>query len=159
MGEVKLPELPDTPRTDENIDFSKYIFRAKIYQSGREGAVEGNLLFGADSIMTPDKKNIKLRDIYKISVLQWERRNSSGRNRFYPSRYELLFHDYRKINITGNIETLNRISFSGRKPAALYLYYYDYFREGKWVNSGINGYDALFVKPAHGCVVSIEFPQ
>ena len=43
--------------------------------------------------------------------------------------------------------------------AAGNLYYLDYFKNGKWINSGVSDFDAFYSKPADGCAVSIELIQ
>lgn len=158
-AQVKNPTLPDSPLIVDNIDFSQFSFRARVSVSGKGGFTEGSILLTADSIVTADRRAFRIKDISRVTVIEWKRRADEKKNIFYPSRYELLFNDFRKINIDGNIESLNRFKLSARKPVSLFMFYYDSFKDGKWINSGTEGYDAQILKPAAGAVVSIEFLQ
>ena len=154
LSQFKEPGRPDIPEINNELEGFK--FRVRIALQGRDGFIEGEMISNSDFLTTDDNKNIKIKDISRINVLTWEKRSRMNKHSFYPSRYELFYNDYRKVILNGNIESLNRIRIGRRKPPFVYLYYYDYFENGKWINSGVSGYDALIDKPAPGCAVSIE---
>ncbi len=155
FSQVKEPERPNIPEINNNIE-SGFIFKVKLSIQGKPSIIEGAMDLNTDELVTADKRVIKLNDISKVNIIMWEKRSKANRHTFYPSRYELFFRDYRKIIINGNIELLNKIRLSNKKPGYYYSYYYDYFEKGKWINSGSTGFDAYVLKPAEGCIVSIE---
>lgn len=159
FSQVKEPGLPSLPEIKTPDDLASRKFKARIAVQGRDELTEGEFVLNSDFLITRDNINISIKDISKINVLSWEKRNVVNRHSFYPSRYEILFNDNRKIIINGNIESLNRIKIGSRKSGYIYFYYYDYYKKGKWINSGVTDFNALISKPASGCAVSIELIQ
>jgi len=155
FSQVKEPERPNIPEINNMIE-SGFIFKVKLSIQGKPSSIEGRIDLNTDEWITADKRAIKLNDISKITIIMWGKRSKLNRHTFYPSRYELFFRDYRKIIINENIELLNRIKLSNKKPGYYYSYYYDYFKKEKWINSGSTDFDAFVLKPAEGCIVSIE---
>ena len=159
FSQVKEPELPYIAGINSNIDFQDFSFKSRISIQGKTGFTEGNVVLNSDVLIYPDKRQIKVKDVSKITVLMWGKRSRLNKHTFYPSRYEIFYRDYRKEILNGNIESLNKIKISNKKTAYIYLYYYDYFKDGKWSNSGVTDFDATSIKPAEGCAVSIELIQ
>ncbi len=140
-------------------DLENYRYRARVTFQGRDEFTETWIVLNSDVLTTADNKSLHIRDISRINVLLWEKRDAFKGHTFYPSRYEIIFADYRKVTVNGNIDSLNRIKTGNRRPGYLYFYYYDYYKKGRWVNSGVPEYNALISKPAAGCAVSIELIQ
>ena len=125
----------------------------------RNDFIEGDLQLNSDVLITPDNQTIKMKDISRINIILWEKRRKSSKYIFYPSKYELFLRDYKKIIINGNINSLNKIKINSKKTGYLYLYYFDTYKNGKWLNSKVPDFDALVAKPSVGCTVSIELIQ
>jgi len=148
--------MPDIPEINNNIDVQIIKLKVRIIRQGNTVPIEGELLLSSDVLITPDNKKIQIKEINRINILMWEKRSKLNRHIFYPSRYELLFRDYRKIIINGNIESLNKLKVITGKSGFLYLYFYDYLKNGKWINNGASDFDSIISKPADGCVIFIE---
>lgn len=159
FSQVKEPARPFTPGINSIDEFESFKFKVKIAVQGRDDFIAGEMILNSDVLNTPDNKIIKIKEISKITVQMWERRTTINNNVFYPSRYELLFNDNRKIIINGNIDSLNKIKTGNKKSGYIYFYYYDYFKNGKWINSGVSDYAASISKTTNGCGVSIELIQ
>jgi len=159
FSQVKEPVQPYIPEINSQNNFEGYKFKVRIAVQGRDDLIEGEMLSDSGVLTTQDNRSIKIKDISKIIILLWERRDIINRHSFYPSRYEIFFNDNRKVIVNGNIESLNRIKTGTKKSGYVYFYYYDYYKKGKWINSGIPVYNALISKPAEGCAVSIELIQ
>lgn len=159
FSQVKEPEKPYIAKINDDIDFQSFTYRSRISIHGRNPLSEINIILNSDTLIFPENKKVKIKDISKITVLLWEKRSKFNKHTFYPSKYEVFYRDYRKEILNGNIEQLNKIRTGNKKSGYIYLYYYDYFQNGKWVNSGISGFDGLISKPADGCAVSIELIQ
>ncbi len=158
FSQVKEPDRPDIPELNNSI-VSGFKFKVKITVQGKVSSIEEEINLNSDVLITQDNRAIKIIDISRINITLWEKRSKLNRHTYYPSQYELFFRDYRKIVINGNIELLNRIKFSNNKSRYIYTYYYDYFKNGKWVNGGASDFNAFSSKPADGCAVSIELVQ
>ena len=159
FSQVNNPDLPETPVINSDIDPEIFKFKARITIQGKAQLLEDIIVLNSDTLNSSDNKKIKIKDVFRINVLQWEKRTRVNAHIFYPSKYELLFHDYRKIVLNGNIELLNRVKISTKKSGYIFLYYHDYFKNGKWRNSGSSDFNEPVSKPAEGCVVSIELIQ
>lgn len=159
FGQLKEPGRPYIPEINNINDFSAYPFRARITVQGRDGLIEGEMVLNSDVLNTPDNKNIKIKDLSRINILLWEKRRNVNKYLFYPARYELIYYDNRKVTVNGNIDLLNKIKIGSKKSYYLYSYYYDYLKNGRWINSGVSDYDSSVLKPAAGCIVVIELIQ
>lgn len=155
-GQVKAPGLPDIPEINSDIDFQTFKYKVRISVQGRAGFIEDVITIKSDIISTNDNRKIKIDDLGRIDIIKWEKRRKGSRDIFYPSHYEFFYNDNRKFIVNGNLELLNRLKTGGKKPVYLYLYYYDYIKNGKWINSGAPGSDVVVKRPAAGCVLSIE---
>jgi hypothetical protein len=158
-SQVKEPELPFIEEINESIDLQSFNYKARISIQGKTGFTEGALVLNSDVLIYPDKRQIKVKDISRITVIMWEKRSRLNQHMFYPSRYEIFYRDYRKEVLNGNIESLNKIKISNKKRGIVYFYYYDYFKNGRWASSGVADFDAFSLEPAEGCGVSIELIQ
>lgn len=158
-GQVKNPEMPGIPVIDTDIDIQTFRFRVRITLQGEAAPVDGVMILNSEVLTSADNKSYKLKDISRINITLWEKRTRINKHIFYPVRYELLLRDYKKIVVNGNIEQLNRIRFNSRKQGYVYLYYYDYFKDGRWINSGAVEFNPAISKPSDGCAVSIELIQ
>lgn len=159
FSQVKEPEKPYIAKINDDIDFQSFNYRAKISIQGRASLTETNIVLNSDILIFADNRKVKVKDISKINVLLWEKRSKLNKHTFYPSRYEVFYRDYRKEILNGNVESLNKIRTGNKKSGYIYLYYYDYFKDGKWTNSGVSDFEGLVSKPAEGCAVSIELIQ
>lgn len=159
FSQVKEPEKPYIAKLNDNIDFQSFNYKARISIQGRTAPAETNIILNSDILIFADNKKVKVKDISRINVLLWEKRSRLNKHTFYPSRYEVFYRDYRKEILNGNSELLNKIRTEDKKSGYIYLYYYDYYRNGKWTNSGVSDFDGLVSKPAEGCAVSIELIQ
>jgi hypothetical protein len=159
FSQVKEPEKPYIAKVKDDIDFQSFNYRARILIQGRTAPAEMNIILNSDILIFADNKKVKVRDISRINVLLWEKRSRLNKHTFYPSRYEVFYSDYKKEILNGNVESLNKIRTADKKSGYIYLYYYDYYRNGKWTNSGVSDFDGLVSKPAEGCAVSIELIQ
>jgi len=159
FSQVNNPDIPEVPVINSDIDTAISKFKARITIQGKAQLLESVIVLNSDTLTTSDNKKIKIKDIFRITVLQWEKRTRMNTHIFYPLKYELLFHDYRKIVLSGNIELINRVKINTIKSGYIYLYYHDYFKNGKWINSGSTGFNEPVSKPAEGCAVSIELIQ
>lgn len=158
-SQVKEPELPHITEINDNIDFQNFNFKVKITIQGKAGLTEGNIVLNSDVLIFPDSRKIKVKEISKINVVMWEKRSRLNKHTFYPSRYEIFYRDYRKEVLNGNIESLNKLKIINKKTGYIYLYYYDQFKDGKWISSEVPDFNASVSKPAEGCAVSIELIQ
>jgi hypothetical protein len=158
-SQVKEPEQPYVEEINESIDLMNFNYRVRVSIQGRAGFTEGNLVLNSDVLNYPDRRQVKVKEISKITVLMWEKRAKLNQNMFYPSRYEIFYRDYRKEVLNGNIESLNKIIVINNKRGGVYFYYYDYYKNGRWTVSGVTDFDGFSLKPADGCGISIELMQ
>ena len=155
-SQIKEPAPPYTPAIDSNIDKDNFIVKARVTLQGSEQPLNGSIALNTDVLTVGDNK-INISDVTKINILMWKRgeRKINGYT-FYPDRYELFFRNYKSQIINGNIESLNKIRVIDKKSFYIYLYYFDYFKNGKWINSGAADFNASFTTPIEGSVLSIE---
>ena len=157
LSQVKDPGLPFTPEINSDIDMQNFRYKVRITVQGSDNPVNDEIILDTDSLTTADNRIFKIKDISRLSVLLWEKRNTLNRYSFYPSRYEFTFRDYKKLVVDGNIVLLNKIKISKNKN--IYFYFYDSYKNGRWIISGVPDFDAAVTKPASGCVLSIELIQ
>jgi len=158
LSQIKEPGQPYIPEINSQNSFQNFSYKVSIDLQGKTGIVDYVIVLNSNELVMNDGTVIKINDISKITVLRWEKRRKLSKYLFIPSRYEINFRDGRKIIFNGNIDSLNRIKISNRK-AYIYLYYYDYFKKGKWVNSGVSDFNGFSDKPAEGCALSIELTR
>jgi hypothetical protein len=161
FSQVKIPDQPFVPeiKTDTNRPINKFTVKVVIHGMGN---VDGDMVLDTDVLITHDSNvpQIKIIDLSKINILLWEKRSRKKVHIFYPVKYELTFRDSSKITVTKNIVSINRIKVRiNNRFKYFYLFYYDYFKKGKWINSGFTEFKSQFSKPVNGCVTSIEVIQ
>lgn len=160
FSQVKIPDLPVVPEiiTDTNRPIYKYTGRVAVQG---KGIIDGEIILDTDTLTTHNNATqIKIKDLNKINILLWEKRKRNKSYIFYPAKYELIFRDSRKIIINGNIKSINRLRMRiNDKFKYFYLFYYDYFKKSRWVNSGLTDFNSSCSIPAKGCVTSIEVIQ
>ena len=155
-SQIKEPESPYSPDIDSNIDKDNFIVKARVALQGNDKPFISLIALSSDVLIVGDNR-FKVSDLTKINILMWKRAERKLNSYiFYPDRYELYFRDYRSQIINGNIESLNKIRVVGKKNNYIYLYYFDYFKDGKWINSGGKDFDAAITTPIDGGVISIE---
>lgn len=157
FSQVNNPVIPEIPEINSDIDTAIYKFKTRITIQGKSGMLEDIIVLNSDTLTTSGNQKIKIKDVFRINILLWEKRTRVNKHIFYPAKYELLLHDYRKIILNGNIELLNRIKTGSKKAAYFYSYYHDYFQNGKWINSGSPDFNEAVSKPADGSIIAIEF--
>jgi len=151
-SQIKEPESPYSPVVDKD----NFNVKAEVTIQGRDKPIIGFIALSSD-VLTVGDNRFKISDLARINILMWKRSERKFNSHiFYPDRYELLFRNNKSQIINGNIESLNKIRVVGKKGYCIYLYYYDYFKNGKWINSGIANFDATFTTPVNGSVISIE---
>ncbi len=155
FSQVKEPLTPIIPSINDQINLQISKFRVRVTIQGRSDTIECDVELNSVALKTRDNRSLMVKDISKINILTWERSGKLKKSIFYPSRYEILFRDYRKEIINGNIESINRIKAGNKK--FIYFYYYDYFKKGKWIHSESADIKVSAIKPADGCAVAIEF--
>ncbi len=151
--------MPEIPVINSDIDTEIFKYKVRIALQGKSELLEEIIVLGSDTLISSDNKRIKIKDVFKISVISWEKRTRVNRHVFYPSRYELLLRDYKKLVLNGNIELINRIKINNKKSRYFYLFFHDYFKNGKWSNSGETDFNTPVSRPADGCAISIELIQ
>jgi len=166
----KEPEDPFSPDVNTNIDKDNltvktrvtlngkdhFIVKARVTLQGRDKLLISFIALSSD-VLIAGKNRFKISDLTKINILKWKRSEKKTDSYiFYPDRYELFFRDYRNQIVNGNIESLNKIIVMEKKSYNIYLYYYDYFKDNKWTNSGGRDFNAAFTTPIDGTVISIE---
>jgi len=159
FGQVINPDMPENPVINGDIDTEVFKFKVRIAVQGRGDLQEETVILSSDTLISSDNKRIKIKDVFKISVISWEKRTRLNKHVFYPLKYEILLRDYKKIIHNGNIELFNRLKTSNKKSGYIYLYYHDYFKNGKWINSGETDFNSPVSRPADGCCISIELIQ
>lgn len=158
-GEIKIPDPPNIPEINADMDHQVFKYKVKIFLQGIPDPYEGEIVLNSDVLIINNFKSIKVEDVRKIIVKSWGKSKNLNKYIFYPQEYEIILRDYTKVNFNGNFDTLNKIRILNKKNTYIYLYYYDYYKDGKWINSGLTGFQIKFSKPADGCAISIEVNQ
>ncbi len=158
--QLKEPSVDDVPDVEFNITENSELYKAKVTLYGREPfPCEISLSPGATINPSSDRTRLyPLSEISRITVTSWSKQRNRGGWVFYPENYDITLRNGTKIIHIGNIGFLNRmkVSYGKKKGVYLYTYYYDYFRKGKWVNTGTEGEGTPPERPADGCLYIIE---
>ena len=160
-GQVKNPDIPFIPDVVSETENSGYKKNANITIQGK-GVIGGEIFFGSDTLTTGDSlvPAIRISQINRITAVSWQKYKRNRSYVFYPSRYEVVYRDSRKIMIDGNIRSLNLLKVKiNNRIRKFYMFYYDSYKKNKWVNSGLADFNIFFTKPVDGCVTSIEVIQ
>ena len=154
--QLKEPALPVIPEVDVT-EQSAGSLKAQVTIYGGS-AVKGELRADpASSISGPGGRMLPLYSVGKITVKRWSMKREGCNTVFYPDLYELILKNGGPVSVSGNIPFLNRmkISVNGR-DRTLYTFYYDYYKNGAWVNSGTAGSSEPSSAPAKGTAWIIE---
>ncbi|HOP28135.1 MAG TPA: hypothetical protein P5120_12540 [Spirochaetota bacterium] len=158
--QIKTPVIEDVPDVEFNAAETTEKFKASVTLYGK-GVVNGELVLnsGASIIPAGDSGRIYLlREINRITVIKWSGQRKGSGWVFYPDRYEIILKDKSRILYEGNLGFLNRLRFIGSEGGerALFMYFYDYYINGKWVNTGVSGEKTPPLNPAAGTSYIIE---
>jgi hypothetical protein len=159
-AQPKEPSVDDVADVSINIADTSEKFKARITLYAKE-PLTGELTFRSGSSINPsgDPQRIyTLRDVARITVTAWGKSRKGKMWVFYPAVYEIILKNQTRISHTGNIDFLNRIVFtSGQgKSYSIFTFYYDYFKNGKWINTDTRGMETPPLRPAAGTLYIIE---
>lgn len=160
-GQVKNPEMPPIPGIVNDTDGSAFKKNANVTIQGK-GVIGAEIFFSSDTLTTGDNlvPAIQISQVTRITAVSWQKYKRNRSYVFYPSRYEVVYRDSHKIMIDGNIRSLNLLKLKiSNRTAKFYMFYYDYYKKNKWVNTGLSDFNIFFTKPADGCITSIEVIQ
>ncbi|HPX91814.1 MAG: hypothetical protein BWY23_01656 [Spirochaetes bacterium ADurb.Bin218] len=155
------PKEPQLPSVDFDpgygVGFPVYI---ELFNKGR---LSGYIIFESEPIITIKERNWQrsFGEIKVLKIIQWQRREAKRGYVFYPSKYEILFKDGSKFVLESNLSFFNKFQLkdSTGRQFVLYSFFYDYFKNGKWVNRGVSSFDENSDFPVTGCVVFLEVMQ
>jgi len=159
-AQIKSPVVEDVPDVKFNASETSEKFKAAVTIYGK-GIANGEIILtaGVSVNASSDTGRIyPLRDINRITITKWLKRRKGTGWFFYPDSYEIILKDRSRILHDGNLEFLNRLRFVRTEGGeiSLFTYFYDYFRNGKWVNTGTPGEKNIPSVPAAGTVYIIE---
>lgn len=157
---------PKEPSVDEVADVSINIadtsekFKARISLYAKE-PLAGELTFRRGASINPSgdpQRVYTLRDVARIRVTAWSKSIKGKVWVFYPAAYEIILKNQTRISHTGNIDFLNRMVFTTEqgKSYSVFTFYYDYFKNGKWINTDTSGMETTPERPAAGTLYIIE---
>ncbi len=105
------------------------------------------------------KMAVAIADIETIEFIRWrgvERRKNEFV--FYPSETKIILRDKKALAGTGRIALLNRLAFKyGGESLFIYSYFYDYWKNGTWKNSGQTAREHPETNPIGDTLVKIIF--
>ena len=170
--EVKEPVKPHTPDVDSSRFKSFTTDEVKnnisvdvlFYVHGMD-AQRGRAFFPESffsiqiSGVNPPGRIIKIGDLRDIKILQWKGRTEKKRAFiFYPEKYVLNLRSGESIEVEKNISFLNNLRLErGGRGESFYSYFYDYYRNGLWVNRNETDPETESQAPVKGCVTGIRF--
>lgn len=160
FSQIKFPVVEDVPDVEFNKTETVEKFKASVTVYGK-GAVDGEIILNAGASINPSSDSGRIytfRDISRITVMKWSVQRKGSNWIFYPDRYEIILKNKTVLMHEGNLGFFNRIRFvrSEGRENTLYTYFYDYFRNGKWINTGAAGEKTPPLKPAAGTAYIIE---
>jgi len=160
VSQIKSPVVDDVPEVVFNSAETSEKFKVSATLYGKR-VVTGEVVLNAGASINPSADSGRIypfRDISRITVMKWSKERKGSGWIFYPGRYEIILRDKTRIMHDGNLGFLNRIRFikSGGGESFLFTYFYDYFRNGKWANSGVSAESSLHSTPAAGTLYIIE---
>lgn len=105
------------------------------------------------------RMSVSLADVESIEFSRWrgtERRK--GEFVFHPSEARIVLWNRKVLLCTGGIPLLNRVSFTYRgERRFIYSFFYDYWKNNAWKNSGQRGRDYPETAPFGDTLVKIIF--
>ncbi len=143
----------------------KYTVKAFIEFAGGVKK-EGIIHFASEKIAIKyssrkDQTYEDLSRIVSIEFLKWKTVPlSKGSFRFNPSSIRIVFEDQSVFESGGNIQSLNEFSLekSGRREK-VYGYFFDYWKNEKWVNLKSSDKNYPLTNPLPGTVIKIFFKK
>ncbi len=143
----------------------KYTVKAFIEFAGGVKK-EGIIYFASEKIAIKyssrkDQTYEDLSRIVSIEFFKWKVIPlSKGSYRFNPSSIRIVFDDQSVFESGGNIQSLNEFSLekNGRKEK-VYGYFFDYWKNGKWVNLKSSDKNFPVSNPLPGTVIKITFKK
>jgi hypothetical protein len=143
----------------------KYSVRAFIEFAGgvkKDGIVH----FASDKIgikyfSRKEMINEDLSRIVSIEFLKWKSQPVSKTSfRFNPASVKIVFDDQSIYESGGNIPSLNEFTIEkSGKSEKVYAYFFDYWKNGKWVNLKSEDKNYPLSNPIKGTVVKITFKK
>lgn len=98
----------------------------------------GSMEVSAEEGGAPRKMSLSIADIDSIEFTRWrgvERRKNEFA--FYPAGMKITLLNKKVLLCGGGVPLLNRLAFkNGGESRFLYSYFYDYWKNGAWKNSG-----------------------
>lgn len=160
FSQINSPVVDDVPDVEFNKAETIEKFKASVTIYGK-GAANGEIILNAGASINPSCDSGRIytfSDISRITVVKWSVQRKGSGWIFYPDRYEIVLKNKTVIQHDGNLGFLNRIRFarSEGRESTLFTYFYDYFRNGKWLNTGAAGEKTPPSKPAAGTLYIIE---
>lgn len=157
LPQVKDPELPVSPEIEDKSSSDHVLYPVEVSFSG--GSLAGEIDFpSAGFADSGSGKYYYWKDVSSVRILSWVRCVRGKAYAFYPETYEVVLKNGEKQQVSGNIKVLNRFRLvRNRKQRTMYTYYYDDYIKGAWAATGIADFYSPVLKPAEGCVVSINF--
>lgn len=158
--QIKTPVIDNIPDINFNAVETTEKYKVKVTLYGKE-PLQGEIILNAGSSINPlggGGRIYPFSDIVRISVTMWSKQRRGSGWVFYPECYEIILRDNTRLVYKGNLEFLNRIRFTEeqKKTGFVYTYFYDYFKQGKWINTGTPGEQTLPSRPASGTLYIIE---
>jgi hypothetical protein len=127
---------------------------------------DGIIHFSSDKIAIKysSRKEQAHEDLSRIISIEFLKWNSvpltKNSFRFNPSYVKIVFDDQSIYESGGNIPALNEFSIerSGRREK-VYGYFYDYWKNGKWVNLKSEDKNYPLTNPLPGTITKITFKK
>jgi len=153
---IKLPKIPDINFND----ISNKDYNVKLTFNNKEMA-EGSIQLRLSSITVyVEKKRVQINisQISSIVIKSWKgyKRGDSA-HIFYPIVFEISLSDKNKY-IAYNVPGLLKILFKQNiSQKYVYSYFYDYWKNNKWQNSGSSILSYPETNPHPQTLVQIDF--
>jgi hypothetical protein len=139
-------------------------------ETGNAEMLSGTATFASESFSFKEEyknatQKVLLSDVRTLTFKRWSGKNEGQKGvSFYPVRYDLELKNGKQIHIYENLVLFNTFRFdpdkkSGKKSFAFFSYYVDYYRDGKWVNSGEKGKSYAEEHPHPAVVRRIVFVE
>jgi len=160
FSELTVPGEPETPVVVFDSGSPGTERKASITAESAK-ALTGTVCFSSDKVIVPvlnqypKHKTVSVSNIKYIRFLKWKARKINDCCYcFYPSRVRIGLNNNSEFNC-GNIKIFNCITTKNKK--IIYSCFYDYNKEGKWENLGIDSSKMTVERPLRGTVRKIEF--
>lgn len=157
LTQVKDPDLPVSPEIEDKSSKGHSLYSCQL--STVSGSISCEIDFPSAGFSAVDTGKIYYwNDISSIRITSWVRHVKGKGYAFYPDTYEVTLKGGAILKLSGNIRELNRFRVIKRtQKSTMYTYYYDEYVKGAWAATGVTDFYSPVLKPAEGCVVSINF--